>query len=282
MKKVFTLSSLIFLLILGLSCTPGDTSDSGSDNKTVSSESLSKPSEEGARQLAEKYYELIGRYEYEKVFDQLRSKDKKLVDKDAFLNRLRQSNEGLLKTSIVSVTLMSDDKAEISATQEIEGFESTETIMRVNFFSFDSANNSWHPYLSKPDLFFYGADPDELGIIKAAVLERLTLPLFDAEVLSANRDDTLNESGQKSVLVQLKVTNKAKNGGGNFIFDPGIYTALSDFTQLLTGPDKELSAVVRIEPDNEANVSIIFPTSNTELSILIGSDDNYYLVPLGF
>lgn len=240
------------------------------------------PSKESAETFAKEYWRLMNDGDYESIYSLLSSEDKKLIHKDTFIHRTHQGNEMTNMTTIGDVTVEGVggvvDVAHEIVTDPVT--ESTETVSGT--FSIVSVDGRWHPKLDQADLFFYGAKADDIWIRKASMSESFSIPSLSMIVKSTSRGDAKKDPSDLGFTnVVLEVLNTGERG---LNFKPEDYVAVTDDTHLIQGPleDSGTAEPIEIGPGSSATIQVAFGISPgvSGYSLLVGQDDDHYLIPL--
>lgn len=243
---------------------------------------IPKPTEKGAEKFVKKYWSLMNKLKYEKNYELLSPQDQKLVSKKTFIDA-RKEDKTNYKVEVGPVVLDGRTaKATLFFNTPLGRQSSVDKIIFVG--------GRWYQKLEQDSLISHGVNPSKIaGIKQATIGEQFSIPAFSATIKGVNKDKTITgEFGNRStaqgifIIVDFDVTNTGKQ---QFSFNADDYMVAVDSESRLFGSsqDSATESFAQINPGMVAQLKVAFdvPEQAKEFSLLVGTENNRYLIPLG-
>lgn len=275
-KKLASIIIMVSIAFLSISCTK---------EIVKPQKQILKPTEEGAKKLAEKYWKLNYEAKYSEMYDLLSPKDMKLVSKEKYIESMKKRDEeSLIPKVMPKITAVAVEgnlaKASLSYDTPFGKVTQDDTIIFVN--------GNWYQRLETDSLMEFGVPLAKLPDIKKANFnEQISVPAFDAIVHKVEVNKTMTDeygtretAKGKYIILEISIINTGKQP---FRFSPEKYLNLSDnrdriFNLAEFAPGTMTAPEIIASMTEKGLVAFDIPEDAQGLQLLI---DKRYLVDLG-
>lgn len=252
--------------------------------KKVSQEEYS---EDGARRLVQRYWELHEEENFEKMYDLLSPNDRTLVSRETFIRKnredVRENQMPIPKWEITAIELRPETKeavATITVDSILGKVKEFDTVIYVD--------GKWYQKLETDSYSFYGVSLSENpNIKKFRVGEIVVMPGLELKVV-AIKESNLYEAGYerktpkgKFVLVTAEIKNTGKQTYKGFMTrfkliddkdreynDEGLYESLTGPKEIAAGFSETGDIIFDIPLDSKASKLLIQTESGGQLYLV--------------
>lgn len=259
--------ALLIALVIIMSCL-------SSCGPSTASPPTEKPTRRGAVNFTRLYWRFIENDRFDEALDLYLPGDRRFIKRDVFEYRFAQQNEQIKFDRVESVEMKGKSAL---ATIRFIGIEKPNNSI-TKPFGLSFKDGKWYPKPNQRQLITLGAAPSRLGVEKVKRGREFDLPDFSAVVTFVSRKVSLDIDVPDELVIEITVTNHENKP---LRFETRKYLALMDLTQTLYLPVGPSDQVVEINTGESITITVTFDAGDESgLSLLVGSDDKHFLVPL--